>query len=279
MTFQLTWYDANGAATALTAANGVTLTRGAIGLGVAAPTNVIDSYAAFDGMALIGRRRDSQQIVLPLLVKHATRAQTVVSRIASMFQGPGQLQFDDGVDSRTINRVIYNGGLNGDTGNQVSPTWRKVVVSLLALDPWWYGATQFQNLAIGVVTAWDASVAWDAAIPWDGGGTVAVNVDGDTDAYPITVVTGPVTAITVTLRGVGWSLASPLAAGDVLVVDSRPGARGPRLNGHATDWSLLTEASRLWTLPAGASTIVAGTTGTTGATSIVTSWQPRYLTP
>lgn len=280
MTTQLTWIDSAGVSTPLVEAGGYKLLRGTMGLGEAAPQNSIDDFVAFDGAVLVKRRRSTLGLLLPLLVRHATRVQTKIEELASMLErAPGQIQYDDGVNTRTLKNVIYEGGLGGDLSNAPFPVWRKVAVALLALDPWWYGPANSQALSTSAVTAFDAAIAFDSAIAFDGGAATGVNVSGDTDAYPVITVQGPATTLTVGSGGLVWSIAAALSASDVLIVDHRPGSRGPRLNAGGVDWSLLTEASRLWTLPRGVASVVTGIVGGSGATAINMSWEPRYLTP
>lgn len=279
MTITLTWTDVNGATTALDGSTGIRVTRGALGLDVPPMTNVADPYVTFDGSALISRRRNARQIALPLYVKHASRAQTPLAALAVAFQGPGRLRYADGTVDVELRNVIYDGGLSGDQSRVVSKSWRRVVASLLALDPWWYGAAQTQALSTATPTTFDAAIGFSTAIPFDGGSSQSVIVAGAGEAFPVITVNGPMTTLTVTTGGLGWSIASALGSSDVLVVDTRPGSRGPRLNGAAVDWSLLTEASRLWTLQPGTNSIVAGATGTSGASAIAMTWEPRYLTP
>lgn len=279
MSIVLTWRDAAGVRTPLTDANGVRILRGVKGLGAAPVLNTIDPYVAFDGAALVSRRRNTNSLVLPMLIRDQSRAQTVVARISSLLQGPGELEYADGVNTRTLRSVIYEGGIDGDHSNTPSDRWRKIVVALTALDPWWYGASAQQTLSISAATAFSAAVAFSAAIPFNGGNSVSVNNVGDGEAYPVITLVGPFTTFDVTLGTTGWSLASALPAGNTIIVDTRPGSRGPRLNSGGIDWSLLTESSRLFTLPKGTSAIVSGATGTTGATSATASWETRYLTP
>lgn len=280
MTITLTWTDANGVATPLTAANGFTLMKGALGLGAPSPQNALESYVALDGSALVNRRFDVKAVTLPLYVQHATRAQTLISQLASMFQGPGELQYADGVNTRRLKQVIYDAGLSGDLSKASSKTWRLVPVSLIALDPWWYDTATLAALPASTApTAFDAAISFDAAVPFDGGSSVTVAVPGDTDAFPVITVVGPITSLTVTCAGLAWTIVTALGASDVLVVDSRPGSRGPRLNGGSVDWSLLTAASRLWNLPNGSPSVIVSATGTSGATSISMTYEPRYLTP
>lgn len=276
----LTWRDVNGAATVLSEATGYKVLRPTMGLGVAAPKNRVDSYIAFDGAALISRRRDTHPLLVPILVRDATRAQTKIEALATALDnGPGQLEYADGVNTRFMRNVIYEDGLDGDLSNAPSSLWRKVAVSLLALDPWWYGPANSQALSVATPTAFDAAVGFDAVLPFDGGASAGVSIVGDGESFPVITVTGPVTTLTVGSGGLLWSVANPLLSTDVLVVDHRPGSRGPRLNGGAVDWSLLSEASRLWSLAKGVASVISGTTGSTGATSITMIWEPRYLTP
>lgn len=280
MTIILTWRDANNVATVLSEANGYKVLRPTMGLGVAPPQNTIEPYIAFDGAALMNRRRNTQSVILPILVRHATRAQTLIEALASMLNnGPGQLEYADGLNTRYLKNVIYDGGLSGNLSDAPNPLWRKIAVSLLALDPWWYGPGNSVTVTVTAVTAFDAVVGFDLFIPFDGGSTAGVAVVGDTDAYPVVTVTGPAATLTVGTGGLFWSIQDPLLAGDVLVVDHRPGSRGPVKNGGLVDWSLLSEASRLWTLPAGTDSVITGSTGTSGATSVVIAFEPRYLTP
>lgn len=277
MTRTMTWTDSAGASTILDGSTGVLLMADPIGLDVAPPTNTIDDYLVGDGAALIGRRRTARSIALGIYVEHTTRVQTAIAQIASMFQGPGQLQWADEVNTRALRQVIYDGGIDGSGIRNFKQG--AMVVSLLALDPWWYGAAQSQALSTATATAFSAAVAFSAAIPFDGGNSASVVVAGDGEAYPVITVTGPATTVTVGSGLTAWTNATALASTDVLVVDTRPGSRGPRLNGGAINWALLSDASRLFTLQAGVNSIVTGVTGGSGATSIVMQWEPRYLTP
>lgn len=280
MTITLTWRDVAGVATVLSEANGYRVLRPTRGLGVAPPQNIVDSYIGFDGAALTRRRRDTQSLIVPLFVRDLTRAQAKIEALASVLDnGPGQLEYADGVNTRYLKNVLYNGGLEGDMSDAPSTLWRKVPVLFLALDPWWYGPGNSQALSTAAVTAFDAAISFDAVIPFDGGVAAGVTVAGDTDAYPVITVTGPATSLTVGCGALSWSIANPLLATDTLIVDHRPGSRGPRLNGGGVDWSLLSEASRLWLLPKGSQSVISGFVGQTGATSAVMTWDPRYLAP
>lgn len=273
----MTWTDVDGNATVLDGSAGIILRDEPIGLEAPNPSDTIDALVAFDGGVLTNRRRPVRSIALGLFLEHATRVETVVAQLAVMLQGPGTLRWADDVNTRTLRQVIYEGGLDGS--GVVTPFERSMVVSLIALDPWWYGTAVSQILSTGAVTAFDAAIAFSSVTPFDGGGSMAVTVTGDAEAYPVFTITGPATTLTVGSGGFAWQIASALGASDTLVVDHRPTSRGPRMNGGAVDWSLLTESSRLWPLAQGLTAIITGATGTTGATRVLMAWEPRYLTP
>jgi hypothetical protein len=273
----MTWTDAAGVATVLDGSAGIILQADPVGIGAPNPANVVDEFVNFDGGVLVNRSRPVRQLAFGLYVEHVTRVETTIAQLAAMLQGPGTLTWGDDVHTRTLRRVIYETGLDGSgEGNLLQ---RSFVVSLLALDPWWYGPAASQTLATTTTTAFDAAISFDSATPFDGGGSVAVAVAGDADAYPVITVVGPVSTLTVGSGGLAWQLASALTSSDTLIVDHRPASRGPRKNGGPVDWSLLTEASRLWALAHGTATVITGATGTTGGTSVLMSWEPRFLTP
>lgn len=277
MTRSLTWIDAAGTATVLDGSAGILLQADPVGLEAPNPTNTIDEYAVFDGGVLANRRHPVRAIALGLYLEHATRVETVTSGLAQMLQGPGQLRWSDDVNTRTLRQVIYEAGLDGGGVSNLLEATR--VVSLLALDPWWYGTAQSQILSVGAVTAFDDALAFDSVTAFDGGGTVAVPVLGDVESFPVFTITGPADTLVIGSGGFAWQLAAPLVAGDTMVIDHRPSSRGPRKNYGPVDWSLITENSRLWPLVNGLTAIISGATGTTGATAIVMAYEPRYLTP
>lgn len=279
MTRVMTWRDSTGAATVFDGSAGIFIYGKPLGLEAPTPVNTVEDYIAFDGAALTNRRRNVRPMALPIMLEHATRVETVTATLASIItKGAGQLQIADGTNTRYLKNVIYESGING-AGDVSVELHRTLVLSLIALDPWWYDPAVPVALPIGAATAFDAAVAFDAVLPFDGGASVSTVVVGDTDAFPVITVNGPATSITVGAGGLDWTTAVALGASDVLVVDTRPGSRGPRLNGGAVNWALLTAASRLWTLPVGTTSVIVGVAGSTGATSATLSYEPRWSTP
>ena len=146
----MTWIDAQGVATVLDGSSGILLQANPVGLEAPNPTNTIDEYAVFDGGVLANRRHPVRSIALGLYLEHPTRVETVTAALAKMLQGPGELQWADDVHTRSLRQVIYEAGLQGSGDTTLLEATR--VVSLLALDPFWYGPPQSQILAVGAAT-------------------------------------------------------------------------------------------------------------------------------
>lgn len=273
----MTWIDSAGVATVLDGSSGILLQANPVGLEAPNPSNTIDEYAVFDGGVLANRRHPVRSIALGLYLEHATRVETVTAALAKMLQGPGQLQWSDDVNTRTLRQVIYEAGIDGSGDRNL--TQRSLVVSLIALDPVWYGPPASQVLTLGELTAFNAAISFNSVIPFNGGGSSSVSVTGDVEAYPVFSLKGPIDSLTVGSGGGAWQLVSPLSPSDTMIVDHRPGSRGPRKNGGLVDWALLTESSRLWPLAQGITSLIVGAAGQTAETLAVMSWEPKYLTP
>jgi hypothetical protein len=282
MSLAITWTDADGVDHDLYDWAGWTVTEGAVGLEGPPMTNTIAPFVGLDGGALIKRRRPVRSIVLPIHVTHPTRAMTQIATVVKALQGPGILTLADGTTTRSLLDVYYEAGLEGYRARSQGSAGlsRRFVVSLVALNPWWHDAQQSEDVDTGAVAFDDASTGFDAAIDFDGRATTAFAVDGDTTALPTWTIDGPYTKLIVgTQGGQLFELADALADGDRIVVDTRPGNRGPRLNDGNIDWSLLTPASRLWELPTGTPVVVAAASGDDAGSGVSVAFRQRWLTP
>jgi hypothetical protein len=283
--YDFIWVNSAGSPLELTAANGYTILAGVYGLDAPPVELFTEARTEGDGSVLVKRRTGVRSVALPMYVNTGGSIRTAVSLLADVFRGPGQLRVsDNGSTFRTLRDVYYETGLEGDEGKAVSMphAWRKAVISLQALDPWWYANAVGRTMTLGATTAFDASGVDfdDPDVPFDGGSTTTFQVDGHADAYPVWTIAGPFTTCVVVIAGSeSFELAAALADGDTITVDTRPGTRGPSLNGAAVDWSLLTAASRLGTFPIGTTSVSVSSSGTDGGSSVSVTYEPRWLTP
>lgn len=266
--------------------------RGVTGMAVP-PVDIVSlPYLSSDGSALISDRRPAAEMLVPLLITtdpEAGGARYVESVVASYLNfGPVTLRVDTGGRIRERLEVVYTGGLEGNesVGSSLSDDWRKVVLELTALDPWWYGDTINISLDFDDGVAFDSpGTAFDSSTTnFDGLASVSTGIPGDATAFPIVTLQGPFTTCYIgkTLSSERIELAGPLAEGDTITVDSRPGSRGPRLNNGPVDWSLLTSESRLLRIEPSAGPFVrlyAAATGTDVSSVAEVSYRQRWLTP
>lgn len=286
-TWTFTWYDADDNATALTAANGYQIEKG--GQGLTSPPTVLNLQAntGRDGSTLVKRRRTHRPVVLPLYVNTGGSARDAVGALSSAFEGPGRLRMTDGTRTRELRQVYYEAGLEGDDSAAVSQPdeWRKVVVSLIAADPYWYDTTGSTDTVTATTnTGFDAAgTTFDAAAtPFNGGALTTLTVAGDAPAFPVWTITGAFSTLTIGLAGGdAFQMSSALASSAVLTVDADPRSAtyGPRLGSNPVNWGLLTGASRLFELTPGSPVIYAGGSGTDGNSDVDVAWESRYLVP
>lgn len=285
VSYEFIWVASDGRNIELSAVNGYTILAGVQGLDAPPVELFSEARTEGDGSVLVKRRTGVRYIALPMYVNTGTHVRAPISLLSDVFRGPGQLRVsDDGVNYRTLRDVFYETGLQGDESRGVSMphAWRKFVVSLQSLDPWWYASAEGQIMTIGATSAFSASgITFDDPLTQFNGGNAAVfQVAGHADAYPVWTISGPFTTCIVEVSGSQqFTLAAALADGDTLTVDTRPGSRGPSLNGGAIDWALLTAASRLPTFTPGTVSVTVSSSGTDAGSSLIAEYEPRWLTP
>lgn len=278
------WIAADGTHLALDGSQGVKVNRGAIGLDGPPIRNTLDQRIG-NGAVRVNFRHPERPFTLPLQVDVDAIA---TDTVADLLQGPGTLVSTSG---RKLRSVVYDAGLEGawsiDSGGIGSLSHRKFPASFVALDPWWYGETQYLNGVFAAPTPWDAAIPWDSPIPWNGGSSQPVTNAGR-EATPVTIVLiGAATTVSMSIDGVGgWETAQSIPSGEYLSVSGLVDERGPHRGPHGlfpaaddpVDWALLTPTSQLFDLPAGQSSLVMGATGTDASTAWYLFWSPRYLT-
>lgn len=278
----LTWVDSTGGQLLLTG-NQVRVLRGVQGLDALPTANVWEERATFDGSALMSRRRPVRSLVLPLAII-GSNPQGLLRDVLRRFQLGGRLEATIEGSTRVLFECEFEGAADQRDAGTVGAAFRKVVVNLTAGDPWWRGPVESNPLKFNVETPFDdVTVPFDDVnTPFDGGDTTPFFVDGDVSAFPELFITGPFTDVSITNSLTGQSIQTDtaIAAGEVLVVDSRPTSRGPRFQGDdRPDWSLITPASRLFELQAGGNVLAVGASGDGAGSAVEVRWRSRFATP
>ncbi len=234
-----------------------------------------------DGELRVRSRRPGAPVLVPLLFFDfdvmADMARSLM-RTAEDDAPLGSIRDDD--SGRSLTRVLYIGGLEGDSGRDATgQMWRRRVLELRALDPYWYGDERPVTLPVTKETLFaDTATLFSAAIPFDGGGAEVLPITGDVAPDGVVRLTGPIDRYTFGTTAGAWTLSRAVAGGEVIEVDTRVASKGPRVGSSGRiEWGLLNPSSTLHRVPVSGAVIV-GATSTAGAVATFT-YRPRYLTP
>jgi phage-related protein len=258
-----------------------TLMTGLKGFGVPA-TNLRIMDSSVDGGIFRHTKRGVREIDLPVMVYGADRATTegYVRRLANAINnvnGPATLRVQNLTDGNTYSiNVYYAGGAETVFGDTAGLTFCNWMLTLQAPDPFWYSnATQTFTVTSGqtgrglLPRLSNLRVTNSQAI-----GTINVNnTIGDVPSYPVWQLYGPMDSCTITQNGVGFTYNAPIAAGDVVTIDTKASTVTNVAGGNV--YGNLSAAPKFFTIPAGVSSMSVYGVNTTSATQITCSYLPR----
>ena len=273
--------------------NGWLLQPGAKGLDMPQYAFNTDESPGVDGYALRTVRAQGKEIILPLAFwANDSRAAYLARRRAFIKslnpkRGVGTLtltQPDGAV--RTIG-AYYTGGMEGDESlDAAGERWCINAITFGCPSPYWIGAevsTEWKAATGGTFYPFLPLVVGDSQVL----GEVTVDNDGDDVAYPVWTITGPATSISLTNTITDPLTGDPvvkvlvlthsITGADTVVIDTRERQQTALLNGTTNLWPDLSSASELWPLEPGINDLDLAVSGSTSATSVRMTYQPRYL--
>jgi hypothetical protein len=291
---QVSFTDPRGVTTQLSDwENGWLLQPGAKGLDMPGFQFTSDESPGVDGYALRDVRAQGKEIILPLAFWANDSRQAYQARRRAFInslnpkRGVGTLTLTqpDG-DSRSIG-AYYTGGLEGDESlDAAGERWCINAITLGVPSPYWIGAE--------VSHGWKASssTTFFPVLPLTVGasqvlGEAVVTNPGDDVAFPVWTITGPATAISLTnthadpisggtvVQELG--LTRTITGADTIVIDTRERRQTALLNGTTNLWPDLSDDSVMWPLEEGDNALNLVVDGSTSATSVSMTYQPRYL--
>lgn len=291
----LTFRSNNGTVWPLDGTTGVRHTGQDDGIFNAPKDLVVQQRVTSDGGVLANARRSPRSVTIEVMLEEQPGVTLLKlwGNLNAALDAGGTLEYNGPNGVRTLKNVVLEASGRSMTGYDLKTRTVDVFpLSLLALDPWWYGPPQStpSTLINAALTDFDAAVGFDAATPFDGGGSLVIVVDGHAPASPRFLlsgtITGPAPHFTATNGTNTWQLIAPLAV-QAFELDTRPGSRGPHYGSsllvnfpaQEIDWSLLSESSRLFDLPVGTTTVTFLSNGAAGFTGFLISWETRWLTP
>lgn len=229
------------------------------------------------GSVLTLIRDQARTVDVPVRID-STDLRAVLRDAAAVLRGQGRLV--DG-DRELICR--YVGGLEWD---EQLPNVMTQMLSFRAFDPYWRDTTPtVQLIDISVLEFLSATVN-DPWFPWylvddTAIGGFRIDNDGDVDGWPVWTVQGPggPTTLTNDTTGAVLEVATVLAEGEQLHIDTRPGVKtvtGPDGQNLFAD---LSTTSSLWPLVRGVQQVTVELPNAAAGTSNVRmSYRRRFLT-
>jgi hypothetical protein len=231
------------------------------------------------------------------LYAHAvdTNVEGLIAAVATMFnvlRGPGQLRHTRLDGTRRVLYCEYDSGFGLQQANGL---WRQgvqqAVLQFFAGDPVWYDdadTTTVFTTALGgsffpipnVTTLSFVTITASEVF-----GTVSVVNSGDVPIYPVWTITGPASSIVlrnvttgevIDLTGNGGLT---LTAGQVLTVDTRVGTSKLQLADGTNKAGFLTDASVLWSIGRGTSSLRVEMSGSTVASAAQLAYRKGFLVP
>lgn len=215
----------------------------------------------------------------------ATRQETLskladIARSLSPKLGFGSLRVTREDGSARELACILAGGM-ADTGNggedeRVVP----LTLTFRAMDPYWYsvstttasfsseGATNFFPFGFPFTVSSSAVFA-----------TASATNTGDVEAWPMWTIEGPGAELVLSNITTGKSLSMnhTFAAGELLIIDTAPGAKTV-ISGAGTNlYGSLNNTSSLWALAPGLNSIGISMVGTSADTRVSVEWHQRYV--
>ena len=281
--YTILWTPPSGSAVQLSGESYYTVLEGDSGWFMPNVNLLLDYYQMH---AVVSRvRMDPRIISMPVVIQATSQAQMdqAVDALCKAFnptsglEGVLKITRHDGV-FREI-KGIYMTGLEGVRSREnYYQLWFKADITLKCINPAWYNPTAktyayTQSNPPNFFPILPAILGAGQIF----GDTQVVN-DGSLEAWPIWSITGPGNNAIVenVTTGEKITLVVTILAGEVLVIDTRPGVKTIKI-GSQNKFGTMTASSILWSLIAGSQTVKVTLTGATSASRVDLSFNERYL--
>lgn len=284
-----TWTSPEGNVIELTGPHEVHgwLTRPEVAGWGAAPVTLVTDPLARGGVTVRHQRAEPRRLTWPLHVFGDTHLQfwqryRLLMRhfVSTKYRGAGTLtvyRSEDG-SARSID-CLYEDGWGGEANENVR--YANPTLTLLCPDGFWRGVNPqtIRREHGGVGTPYLSP--YPSVISGQVLGESTVANDGDVEAYPSWVITGPATQITATnlTTGEAFTLTYTLLAGEqatITITPDRALVRGPA--GQNLIGALNWPGASLWALLPGSNAVNFVVNGSASGTSVELSFYPRYET-
>jgi hypothetical protein len=234
-----------------------------------------------DGGVYLGSRFESRTLTLNGYIFGANRGEVrsnfrLLSSALNAKNGEKTFRVitDDAV-TRDIT-CIHTGDFSGTESTTGRVVFQPVSLTFFATDPFWTdSADQTLTFTAGEESGW-FPLFFDLAAS-DIYSTATIDNDGDIEAWPIWVITGPASDIVLRNLTTGdyWSWSETLATGAILTIDTRPGHKSVLdQTGNSQMWAMDGE---FWQFSTGKTNVRVELNGADSTTAVSLSYRQRYL--
>lgn len=253
---------------------------GLLGLGIP-PTNVRIDESASDGGVWRNTRRGVRNIDIPLTILGVSRDDVELkmrrlSRLVQDTKGPVTIRANYASGEEWDLQAHYVGGAESQYGSEGDETWINWVLSFQAPNPFWVRSTS-ESYYLGSGTTGRSIIPNLAELRVSSSqaiGTLIVENSGDVNAYPRWQFKGPMDTVTVTSdTGLSFSYNATITLGNTITIDTVAGTVVDQLG--VNKYANLAPSPKLFSIPAGTSSLTVAATGATGDTLISMFYQPR----
>lgn len=246
------------------------------------------TQSAGDGATWRSTRKAARDFDVPVTVFGSDRSdvETKLRRLASALSDRYgsvpklRATYEDG--SAFEIEIHYVSGAETTFGDDAGNLFCSWPMTWSAPDPYWVStaSTQYSVKAdagtSGLLSAAGGSTATLSALRVSSSqalGSITIENTGDVDAYPVWVIEGPATDVSVTIGGAGFSYTETLIAGDRITIDTKTATV---TNAAGTNkYGFLAAAPKLFRIPPGSATLSIVATGADSNTRISGSFSPR----
>lgn len=266
-----------------TTAAGFLKLEGRTGFGVA-PTSLMLTEGSIEGSRWRRTRRGARAIDLPLGVFGTDRADVeaklrLLIKTLSDRNSVARLvaTYPDG--ARIYTSVHYSGGLDpqyGPGNDTRGQEYCRIVLTLVAPKPYWTEETAVQYsmaTASGISGTLIPDMAEMRLTSSQAMGILTMENDGDVDAYPVWVIKGPATKVTIALGPFSIVYDAAISASETVTIDAVAKTVTSDLTGNV--YANLDIAPKFFPIPPGTSDVSVVVLGSTTATQVSAYFNPR----
>lgn len=227
-----------------------------------------------------GARHDERLAVIPVVTPGAQAGRDELRRWAKALdpaKGEGTLTVVQGAWAGRQLVCVYETGLEALA--EEWPLLGEAELGFRACDPYWQDSAESSSVA----TIAGTGFTWFPFFPLVLGASdvfaqLTITNLGDVDAWPVVTVIGPGTDLHLTnlTTGKDLLLTGNIAAGSVVVIDTRPGRKTVTIDG-VNAFSRLAATSSLWPLVPGQNRVSIGFASGTAQSKVTFAWRNRWL--